>query len=344
MALTDYRDRIRPGVLAWLDSVAETPGVFTGRWKYNLHMHRPWAVESSAMAVMVLDSLGELSALSPARRQGLVEAIGAFQDPATGHFVDPLISEANRAWTTHTWEHIWHHHTGTCVEALEMLGAAPPHPLPASAFEPLRAGQSARQVLELGWSNPWLVGEHFYRMVICYRREHPELAIGQCDNVLEPAFAALESQVLKPTSGLPDALGCQNPRVAAAGLFKVLFGYLAAGRRFPLAERAIDSVLALQVADGGFGMDDMCVHWDCLWSLRTLNRQLAGSHRRTDIHAAADRLAEFYLREHRRPDGAFSFYRTHCIEVHDSIRISDSLAESDMLGTCMVCDSLREMD
>ncbi|HOX07537.1 MAG TPA: hypothetical protein PK280_14140 [Planctomycetota bacterium] len=344
MSDSSHLEEIRPGVLAWLDSVAEKPGTLTGRWKYNRHMERAWALESSATAVMALGALGELGRMPEASRRRIADALNDCQDPKSGLFRDPLIAEADRVGTVHSWEHIWQHHTGACAEALELLGAAPRHPLPRQAFEPLRPGESAAQVLALGWQNPWLVGEHFYRMVGAYRLAHPELGASQVDDVLEAAFAALERDVIGRESGLPDARGCKDPRVAAAGLFKVLFAYLACGRSFPAAARAVDSVLALQDREGGFGMDNMCIHWDCAWVLRTLNRQLAGSHRPADLRAAGERLAGFLLGAHRKPDGAFSFLRGHCLPEHNSVRVSEPMPESDMIGTFMACDSLKGMD
>jgi len=338
---SDCLANVRPGVLAWLDSVAEKPGTLTGRWKYNRHMNRAWALESSATAVMALGALGELGRMPEASRRTVADALNDCQDPESGLFRDPLITEADRAGATHSWEHIWQHHTGACVEALELLGMAPRHPLPREAFEALRTRESAAQVRALDWKNPWLVGEHFYRMVGAHRRAHPELTPGQLDGVLEPAFAVVEREVIGAASGLPDARGCKDPRVAAAGLFKILFGYLECRRSFPAAARAVDSVLALQDREGGFGMDDMCIHWDSAWVLRTLNRQLAGSHRLADVRAAGERLAGFLLREHRKPDGAFSFLRKHCLPVHDSVRVSEPLPESDMIGTFMACDCLK---
>jgi hypothetical protein len=133
-----------------------------------------------------------------------------------------------------------------------------------------------------------------------------------------------------------------------AGLFKIMFGYLLCHRPVPFARKAIDSVLAMQTAEGGFGMDNMCLHFDAALVLCVLNRQLCtagaganGAHRFGDIAAAGSRLSRYLMKEHRKSDGAFSFEPGHCIAIHDSIRISDPLPESDMIGTLMCMDCLR---
>lgn len=328
-------------VLAWLDSVAEKPGTLTGRWKYNLRMCRAWAVESSATAVMTLHALGALSGTAGRDRQRLCAVLQSFQRPDSGLFMDPLIRPEDRVGAQHSWEHIWLHHSGVCKEALECLGAEPLYPLPRQAFAELQAGRVAETVRGLDWSNPWLVGEHFCRMVSAHRLSRGLTGPGQTDEAVEQAFALVENEIIGPHTGLPDLRGCADPRVSAAGLFKLLFAYREVARPFPRAERAVDSILALQDRQGGFGMDNMCVHWDCAWVLWTLNRQLAGAQRLAGIRSAGLRLAEFLLREHRKTDGGFSFYRAHCLPIHNSVRVSDAVPESDALGTYMSCECLR---
>jgi hypothetical protein len=302
-------------------------------------MSRPWAVESSAMAVSLLAGpLGERPA--PQRRQELVAEIQGWQDPQTGLFQDPLITVKDHVENAvHTWEHIWNHHTGVCAEALETLGVAPLHALPGSVFgldaESLTEDSIGQWVLGLAWENPWLAGEHFSRGVAALHR-----AGGSKAAVVERAFDVLAAEILNPATGCPDRRNQSGAHNAMAGLFKVMFGYRATGRQVPHAERGIDSTLALQDREGGMGQDNLCIHWDAAWVLKNLNAQLKGGYRLADIREASRRLAAFLMKAHRKPDGGFSFHRGHCVTVHDSIRVSKALPESDIMGTLMSCECL----
>ena len=211
---------VKAAVLGWLDSVHDGGA----RWKYNGSMSRPWAVESSAMAVSLLAGpLGERPA--PQRRQELVAEIQGWQDPQTGLFQDPLITVKDHVENAvHTWEHIWNHHTGVCAEALETLGVAPLHALPGSVFgldaESLTEDSIGQWVLGLAWENPWLAGEHFSRGVAALHR-----AGGSKAAVVERAFDVLAAEILNPATGCPDRRNQSGAHNAMAGLFKVILVY-----------------------------------------------------------------------------------------------------------------------
>ena len=328
------------GVRTWLDSVAFPPGEVTGRWRYSRHMVRDWAVESSTQAVSILALLGDLPTWTRARRDRVVAEVQGWQDPETGLFKDPLIRPEDKVSEHHSWEHIWLHHTGCCVGMLRWLDAAPLHPLPTRAFVSAAQEDDPDWVLGLGWENPWSAGEHFLRVIDAHRNRHG-LTGRETDGRIDAAFAVLESKVLSPDTGLPDRFNRTDPPRAMAGLFKLIPAYGQVGRPLPWPERAIDSVLAMQDKAGGFGQDNLCIHWDALLVLVRLNEQLDGAHRFDDIAAAGARAAGFLCRVHRRRDGGFSFHSDQCIQVHNSVRVSEPLPESDTVGTSMSLRCLR---
>jgi hypothetical protein len=342
MQMSNKLEEVLPGALSWLASV-HAGGA---RYKYNLHMQRAWGVESSAMAASLKVRVIGAKPAAPALAAWIAEIQG-WQDAKTGLFLDPLISESDRVQNaTHSWEHIWNHHTGVCAEALHDLGAAPLHPLPETGFGLGQVDQTpvdvARWVQGLGWENPWLVGEHFYRGISLLVRRH-----GVASDLVASAFRTLEHDVLTETTGYPDRRNRMGVPSAMAGLFKVIFAYHLANRPLPRAQVAVDTTLALQTPDGGMGMDNLCIHWDAAWVLKNLNAQLAGGYRSDDLRACGRRLADFLLRTHRKPDGGFSFYATHCVPAHNSIVVSKALPESDIMGTLMSCECLaysREWD
>ena len=69
-----------------------------------------------------------------------------------------------------------------------------------------------------------------------------------------------------------------------------------------------------------------------------------GSYRLKDIQDAGNRIAEFLLKVHRKSDGGFSFYPDHCLQVHNSVRISDKKPESDSLGILMGVQCMEYAD
>jgi hypothetical protein len=73
-------EKIADGVRSWLSSVSFPAGELTGRWKYNAHMLRDWAVESSTWAVGVLAEVGDLPKLSREERDRVVTEVQSWQE------------------------------------------------------------------------------------------------------------------------------------------------------------------------------------------------------------------------------------------------------------------------
>lgn len=333
-------ESIAGSVRDWLKGISFPPGEVTGRWKYNASMYRDWAVESSTQAIAILAEIGDLPGLSAEERDRVVKEIQSWQERETGLFKDPLISPDDRVSEHHSWEHIWLHHTGCCVGSLGQLDAEPLHPLPNQAFVEVKGAENTDWVMELDWRNPWGAGEHFLRVVDAYRNR-AGLEGTATDEVVDAAFDRLESEVFDPESGLPDRFSKKDPPRDMAGLFKLIFAYDLVERPVPTAERALDSVLAMQDEAGGFGMDNMCIHWDALLVIKRLNEQMEGEHRFDAVKDAGMRTAEYLCRAHRRDDGGFSFHSGHCLANHNSVRVTDPLPESDVVGTSMILRCLR---
>lgn len=76
-----------------------------------------------------------------------------------------------------------------------------------------------------------------------------------------------------------------------------------------------------------------------------LDLQLDGGHRHDAITAAGWETADFLMKVHRKPDGAFSFHRDHCQTVHHSIRLShEPYPIGDLLGTTVSLNCLAYTD
>ncbi|HEV7347367.1 hypothetical protein [Telluribacter sp.] len=307
-----------------------------GRWRYTVLMDRKYALESSAMGIGILDTLGELDAVPQAQKE---EAISFFQStwhPDELYYIDPLVGEQDRISDRHSWEHIWAHMSGAAQGALNQLGATPKSRGDKAPFVDLREVDVRDWIMSLDWSNPWLYGERFTKVVRFYWDSLPDAKKSLTEPTIQRAFATLEGHIMDPKTGLPMKQGCKSKEVGMAGLFKLISGYQAVGKEVPHAERALDSVLALQQPNGQFGSSGnspMTINWDSMKVLKDLNQQLDHGYRFEDIRDAGNRMAEFLLKVHKKADGGFSYFPGECASAHNSVRVSEKGPVGDMEGT-----------
>jgi len=336
--------QVRAGVLDWLESI-RFRDLGWGRWPYHAKMRRPYGLQSSFMAMRILRVLGALDGLSASERAEGIAWLQSTQDPADGHFKDPLVTEADHVGK-HTWEQIYGQWSGA-IGALAILGGCPRYPLPRSRFYDLDELGGEQYTMSFRWENPWSEGEGWSRGIQAFLESQgwrPGMALPV--EVVD-AMRALEAHVLDEASGTPSRrMLAENRSVAMAGRFKTMYGYMVAGVPMPLAERAIDSTLALQHEDGDWGIRrNMCIVWDSLWVLRECNTQLQGAYRRSEIEASGIRTAEMLLRDYRQSDGAFAFNGVHCVWNHHSVQLCDQgYPISDTMGTMMVVNCLQYVD
>ena len=338
---------LRPACLEWIAGIHEPNHPGSGRYRYCRSMMRPYGVESTAQGVFILWNLEVLQDFP--EKPALLDYLLGCQEPASGLFKDILLTEDDRGCNKqHSWEHIWQHHTGVVTQALQLCGVQPRYPLPVEAHADLDAVDPAVFTRSLDWQRPYLVSEHWMNAVNACRRKH-RLPPGSMDHpALRQAFATLEAECLNPVSGFPDLVQQQGPGAGLGGVFKLMWAYLPCGRRYPYAEQAVLSILAMQTATGDFTNDgNMCLNWDAVWTLRHLTDDLQQTTHATAIRAATARLARRLLSAHRKPDGGFSFFPTFCLPNHNSIRVypwqdgAPGLRESDVLGTMMCLEVLR---
>jgi len=303
-------------------------------------MARPWGLESSCAAVKILDLLGALEEVPHDAREAFGRFVLSLQDPVSGLIVDPLVSESDKVGTHFTWDRIWDHATGVALQALPLLGASVTA-VPKLAGEPETPAEVAAWLDSLPWrENAWRAGSIIGGFMARHRARCGLLESSVEDDLSRAVMDQLEARQ-DPATGLwgPDR-GCPLYQ-AAAGLHCMSCGtYYLPCRPLPRPERIIDSVLALQQADGNFGTGGACLNYDSVKDLASAARYT--EHRRPEAVAAVGRLADRALRVYRKPDGGFSFYETHCLERHNSIRVADARPESDVGGTHMYLIVVRE--
>lgn len=344
-----YVQDLKKDIIPWLETVRYKAEGW-GRWKYNLHMARNFGLESSSHGIELLKTYDELDKITATQKQEALAFFVSCRDPKDGFIKDPLVKESDKISNgKHTWEHIWAHMSSAGWDAVRNLGGTvPPKEKEAAPFVNFFKTAPKEWLLSLDWSNPWRVGEHMSKALDWYWSQLPPEQKNLENPVVKSLFETYEQYVLDPATGMPTKRGCTNKAIAMAGLFKSSSAYLKVGKKIPYANKAMDYVLALQFPDGSFGYEQtrgmMTINWDSLWVIRTLDQELEGSYRRQDIKRSGNRTAEFLLKEHRKPDGGFSFNLPHCVIGHNSVRISDKYVESDTLGTVMCLKCLDYAD
>lgn len=334
-------ESITQEVYDWLESVRYTGDGEYGKWKYNRMMVRDYGVQSSGMALVILNQIGRLGNVGEARRAEAIRVFQSWQDPADGLFKDPLIKEGYKRVMDfhHTWEHVWNQVTGECVKGLRLLGAQPLYPLPTFAFVDFTQADPREWVLSLDWKErPWVAGEHFTRAVHAYRQNNG--LMHEEDDIVRRAYETVETSILNEHTGLPDLLGCTVRSQLFAGLFKITGCYVPYGRRFPYIERAFDSVLSFQKENGEFDLGGMTLNWDALAIFYRLSPQISHSYRFDDIVGSARRCNRYLLDVYRKPDGGFSFEPDGCWMYHNSVYLSEKFPISDTVGTWMALECL----
>ena len=95
-------------------------------------------------------------------------------------------------------------------------------------------------ILSQDWTNPWLSGERFHRVVSSYLLKKGGSVDLYKDVKLNQLFEAYEHYVHDSATGMPIKGGCKDPSYAMSGLFKAVRANFESGRRVPDMERAVD--------------------------------------------------------------------------------------------------------
>ena len=120
------------------------------------------------MGVQILDMLEALESVPKAKKKQAIRFFQSTWNPQELYYIDPLVSEQNRAGDHHTWEHIWAHMSGAAESALQRLGDQPKSRGSKAPFVNLNQVDIGDWIVSLNWENPWMYGEHFSKVVKHY--------------------------------------------------------------------------------------------------------------------------------------------------------------------------------
>ncbi len=314
-----------PGVRAFI--AAHRRGG-AGRYGYAAGCATP-TLYSSTYAAMARHLLGDLQELPPGERAQWVAYLQSHQDD-DGLFRDPVIFD--QGWYRGDPVDCGRPHlSGHAVAALACLGSVAPKPLRWLA--PWRQEDGlVRWLATRDWGArvAWTGNEIMnVGTLLQYARDfHHDVGAGRAVAVL---LEWLAKHHLNPSTGVWGDVDTSDPvwrshAVQAAYHWWPLFVY--DGVPIPHPERAIDTVLATQNANGSFGagvhnpaepcLASACEDIDSIDPLCRMAQQT--DYRRAEIEAALVRAAGWVL-TNQMPDGGFVFIRDRPFEYgHAQLR------------------------
>lgn len=207
--------------------------------------------------------------LAPVERRAWIDHINSFAQP------DGTYGPARK-------NHSPQHANGMVIGALGALGGRQLRPVGLyDAFDtPAKVGPWLETI---DWRKQWSGSHLFWGGMHCFSMSR-RASDGWRRAVLDWLDANLDPETGWWRKGVPHA-GPYEPLGGGAHIWPI---YQHTGRRFPLPERVIDGILALQKPDGAWLRYGNYMDLDALYGLAYMS-SLAPQHRRADVLAAAAR-------------------------------------------------------
>jgi|GEM_PF-4751423 len=327
---------ILPEVSAWLDQLRHPQGGY----RYALQAYHPQCGEATAAAVGVLRELGLLDQMTAEERKALTDQLKSYQQD-DGSFHDPVLTEEDRISANHPWIKIDDHLAGVCEQALAQLGEGPRLKNTTPPIYDL-SGDVQKLIRSLDHQTcPWGRCHNVAFSLLWYRMRHG--LIHTSDAQIDMAYRMIEQEMINPVDGMPGAVDHPMDN-RLAGYYMLTFAYLPFNRPMPNPEAAIDLIIAATDDAGCIGDKGLCHIFDAIYSLNVVGRQLNWQYRFEEASQAASRVAEFLLREHRKPDGGFSYDTDRSPRHQNFIRANPGIPQSDLQGTLMSLACLNIID
>ncbi|MFO7653419.1 MAG: hypothetical protein R6X25_06320 [Candidatus Krumholzibacteriia bacterium] len=272
---------------------------------YRIHPDGPECLYASCYAAMITHDLG--IELSESTRQSWIEYIRRFQDPDSGYFLGPELTEGRLKSAAHSREHLSMHLTAHVLPALAVLGGTAAHPL--RFMDPLLAEAGLRSWLEArDWDHVWIEGNNllFVGQFLTYIQAHEQDE--RIPALMEFFFDWLDARQ-DPRTGFWGTDRGARPDVAMYGAYHQLLLYHCWRRPVRHPQSIIDSTLALQHFDGGYSRwqdAGTCAMVDGIDIL--VNFYKLVDHRRREIRRSLRRAVALIL-EKQTPRGGFEDMR-----------------------------------
>jgi len=324
------RGRIDDALPAWIESLNLAGGPF-GRFRFHHAQVPPWLLYGSQQMLSLALACGYWDALDEARKGQWLDVLLSCQDPDSGVFLCP-VAGPEYAREGERWDPIQYGRAITMKLArrLRELGVAPRHLLPRAeeVAPPLPLLQSRLEALP--WSkNVYGSGSQAGHWAVTRIHElKPRGRSFARDPYVMQIVSFLESMQNHRTGFWGNSPSLED---GMNGLLKTLRTYELLDRPLPIVERIVDSVLAIQTPDGGFG--DVCSPWNAMVILSRAMQQTI--YRRQEVWEAVVALGRKVLGGFRRqPDGFYSSLDAGCLTCHAGIMLCDGPQPvGDVMGT-----------
>ncbi len=320
--------RVRCEALAYADRL-RVPGGPAGAYFDSPEQTNAPSLYASCDLVHLRTVMGEdlRSTLAEADRRAWIEHINSFARP------DGTYGPARR-------NHSPHHANGMVVGALGALGGRQPRPV--------RLYDEFDEVDEIGpwlervdWRSQWSGSHLFWGGMHCFSMS------ARCTDAWRRAVLNWLDANLDPATGWwRRGVAPGRPHDPLGGGAHIWPVYQHNGRRFPLPERVIDSILALQKPDGSWLGYGNYMELDALYGLAYMG-SLAPQHRREDLLEAARRhgrglVAQWPAFLAKKPDlhvllGAFGLLQQLLPEAYpDTAKWTDIFSDRRLYRTSEV--------
>ena len=330
---------VRRQALAYVDTL-QVPGRPLGHYFDSPRAADTPSLYASCDVAHLRTVMGEelRKTLTPDQRRQWIDHINSFAQP------DGSYGPARK-------HHSAQHANGMVVGALGVLGGRQKYAV--RLYDDFDTVDEVGPWLEkIDWRKQWSGSHLFWGGMHCFSLS------GRCtaawrQAVLDWLDANIDPQTGWWRKGVPHA-GPAEPLGGAAHIWPI---YQHHGRRFPHPERVIDSILAMQQADGCWLKYGNYLDLDALYGLAYM-RSLTPAHRRADIHEAARRHGRGLIKQwpaflESQPDlhallaavGAFGLLQQLLPdEFVDDARWTDIFSDARLYQTATVEVSDREND
>lgn len=292
-------------------------------------------LDASALALKIAFMTGILRTLPAGEMERWIDFIRSFQrewEPGmipgmrrrSGLFVDPEFIRQVRSHSlfSDSRTRVSMAVTRQACAALMCAGSVPEYPV---GRIPTLKKDIFSSLDSLDWKrDPWDAGSYASHLVFFYKLNRDHFGIAFPYDPVSYVFEWLNG-IRNPDTG-SWYRGDPSPEQKINSAMKVLTAYSTAGRPLERAEPLIEFALA-SVNDS-----DGCHNTNILFVLHYCSKFT--EHRLPEIREFCRQRLEI-IRQFRKPDGGFSFYRDHSQDRIYGVRVSKGLPESDIHGTVM---------
>ncbi len=336
--LPTWMDQLNRTLPDWLSQVAHLEG--PGRYRFALDAYEPYDLDSSAMALNIVQTTGARRP-DEADRQAWSDYLTSLQRESDGLMIDAgmerhiIAKEADKPTDTEL-ANVRRWTTRNGLITVLGLGGRPRYPLRHD--EAFRTPEAMIAYLEgLHWHNPWGAGS-WAGAVIFFQHLNRVAGDDGAEAVIRAGVEWLLDRQEPARGGWSDGSEIL-PHVYVNGIFKVwiqLIPYVEFEVRYP--EVVLDTCVdAWRESFALTGVPDACSLFDVALVADIALRFT--DHRRAEIaELAAGSLPGFTPM--LRADGAFSYGAAGSLASHGGLSLAPVKDQSDICGTAILCNAL----